>query len=116
MHDRMEKQAANRKRGKESHEKAVRDNAERAKRDMEKALKRVADDPDVKAGKHGAIIAACRRECSHFKTLPGAKKNAPTYLPLTGEDDKPVKPETLAKRFREKYGTRRARKAKHGVD
>lgn len=118
VHDRMGKQAANRKRGKESHEKAVRDDAERqrANRDLKTALKRVADDPDVKDGKHGAVIAACRRVCKQFTPLKGAKKNAPLYLQLTQADGTPLKPETLARYFREQYGTKRARKSKLGAD
>ena len=106
VHDRMGKQAANSKRGKESREKAVRDDAERqrAERDLETALKRVADDPNVKAGKHGAIRAACRRECSHFTPLTGAKKNGRAYLSLTKADGKPLKPETLARYYRERHG------------
>ena len=106
VHDRMGKQAANSKRGKESREKAVRDDAERqrAERDLETALKRVADDTDIKAGRHGAIIAACRRVCGQFTPLTGAKKNGRAYLSLTKEDGKPLKPETLAKYYRERHG------------
>ena len=111
VHDRMGKQAANSKRGKESREKAVRDDAERqrAERDVETALERVAEDPGVKAGEHGAIIAACRRVCSRFRTLPGAKKNAPTHLPLTKADGNPLEPETLARYYRERHGGKRGR-------
>lgn len=109
VHDRMGRQAANSKRGKESHEKAVRDEAKRAKRDVETALKRVAEDPDVKAGKYGAIIAACRRVCSRFRTLPGAKKNERIYLPLTKADGKPLTPETLARYYRERHGGKRGK-------
>lgn len=112
VHDRMGKQAANSKRGKERHEKAVRDDAERqrARRDLEKALKRVADDPDVKAGKHGAILDACRRVCKQFTPLTGAKKNGLTYLPLTKADGKPLTPETLARYYRERHGGKRGKK------
>lgn len=111
VHDRMGKQAANSKRGKESHEKAVRDDAERqrAKRGVETALKRVADDPDVKEGKHGAIAAACRRVCKRFTPLTDAKKNGRTYLPLTGADGEPLTPETLARYYRERYGGKRGK-------
>lgn len=106
VHDRMGKQAANSKRGKESREKAVRDDAERqrAERDVETALERVADDPDVKAGKHGAIIAVCSRVCVQFTPLTGAKKNGRAYLPLTKADGEPLKPETLARYYRERHG------------
>ena len=106
VHDRMGKQAANSKRGKESHEKAVRDDAERkrAKHEMKTALKRVAEDPDVKAGKHGAIIAACRRVCGQFAPLTGAKKNGTIYLQLTKADGEPPKPETLARYHRKRRG------------
>ena len=112
VHDRKGKQARNRKRGKENHEKAMLDDAERqrAAHDVQTALKRVADDPDVKKGKHGAILAACRRVCSRFATLTDAKKNAPTFLPLTQADGKPLKPETLARYYREKYKAKRGKK------
>ena len=110
VHDRMGKQAANSKRGKESHEKAVRDEAEHAKRDVETALERVAEDPDVKAGKHGAILDACRRVCKQFAPLTGTKKNERIYLPLTKADGKPLKPETLARYYRERHGGKRGKK------
>lgn len=112
MHDRMKTQAANRKRGKENREKAVfADNErQRAERDIETALERVAADPNVNAGKHGAIIAACRRVCSRFATLTDSKKNAPTYLPLTQADGTPLKPETLARYYREAHKAKRGKK------
>lgn len=111
VHDRMGRQAANSKRGKESHEKAVRDERERkrAERDMDTALKRVAEDPDVKAGKHGAIIAACRRVCKQFEPLTGGKKNEQIYRPLTKADGNPLKPETLAKYYRERRRGKRGK-------
>lgn len=112
VHDRMGKRAANSKRGKESHKKAVRDEAERlrANRDVETALNRVADDPNVKAGKHGAILDACRRVCKQFTPLTGTKKNERIYLPLTRADGKPLKPETLARYCREGHGGKRGKK------
>jgi len=89
---------------------------QRAAEDMKKALQRVADDPGVKAKTHGALLAACRRVCREFQELT-RKKNEITgkflsYAPLKDWQGKPIKPETLAKRFREKYGTARERKAR----
>ena len=112
VHDRMGKQAANSKRGKESREKTVCDDAERlrAKRDVETALKRVADDPNVKAGKHGAILAVCRRVCKQFTPLTGAKKKGRTDLPLTKADGNPLTPETLARYYRERHGGKLGKK------
>ena len=116
VNDRKRKQVGNRERGKKSRGKAVLNDTElqRAKRDVQTALQRVADDPHVKAGEHGAVIAACRRVCSRFATLTGAKKNEPTHLPLTKADGTPLKAETLAKYYRDKYGTKRASRGKHG--
>ena len=112
VHDRKETQARNSERGKASRQKAVSGNAEieRAKCDVETALKRVADDPDVRAGKHGAVIAACRRVCKRFATLTDAKKNAPTYLPLTKADGKPLTPKTLARYYRKRREGKRGKK------
>lgn len=110
VHDRMGKQAANSKRGKESHGKADDAESQRAKRDIETALERVAADPYVKAGKHGAILAACRRVCKRFTPLTGAKKNGRIYLSLTKADGKPLTPETLARYYREKHKGKRGKK------
>ena len=109
VHDRMEKQAANRKRGKESREKTVRDDAERqrAEHDVQTALTRIHE----RVTKQGQqVLAACRWTCSHFATLTDAKKNGQTYLPLTKADGKPMKPETLARYYRAKYKTKRSKK------
>ena len=125
-HDRMEKQAANRIRGKNSHKKAVLDNAERqrAERDVQTALTRVANDPNVKAGKYGAILAACRRQCDwndnaghkhkgKFKPLTTKKTSSgeyAEYAPLTDWQCKPLKPETLARYYRKRHTAKRGKK------
>lgn len=109
VHDRMEKQASNRKRGKESREKTVCDDAERrrAKCDIQTALRRVHE----RVAKQGQqVLAACRWTCLHFCPLTDAKKNAPTYLPLTKADGKPVKPETLARYYRKEHKAKRDKK------
>ena len=112
-------------RGKANQEKGDREEADRAARDMADALKKIAADPDVKAGKHGAIIAACRKLCDwkingvkhygRFRNLT-SKRNADgsfaEYAPLTDKSGKPISPETLAKRFRENRGTRKERAMK----
>ena len=76
---------------------------ERAAADMKCAIARVRDDRDVKAGKHGAVLAACRRVCNEFRPLT-TKKNAlgkfERYAPLLGENGKPIQPDTLAKNYR----------------
>ena len=115
MHDRMRKQAANRKRGKENQGKGVLADAERqrARRDIEAALKRVANDPGVKAGRYGAVAAACRRVCDEFVPLT-TKKNAlgkyEQYGKLTQADGTPIKAETLARYYREKHKAKRGKK------
>ena len=80
-----------------------------------KALRRVANDPDVKARKYGAVLAACRKVCKEFEPLT-TKKHSITgkflsYKPLADWQGKPIQPETLAKNFRTIYGTRKKRKA-----
>ena len=88
---------------------------QRAADDMHRALERVRDDPNVKAGKHGAVLAACRRVCKEFNPLT-TKKNAlgkfEQYAPLTDWQLKPIKPETLARNYRD---SRKKPKAKRGT-
>ena len=106
VHDRKGRQAANSKRGKESRKKAVLDaENQRAKGDLGKALKRVHERVTTQGE---AVMAACRWVCLHFATLgaqsgSGAKKYGQTYLPLTKADGKPLKPESLARYYREKH-------------
>ena len=108
--DRQKTKAANTERGKENQTKGNTEERNRAAADMKIALKRVHDDPNVKAGKHGALMTACRRVCREFKSLTN-KKNAlgkyEEYAPLTVAGGEPIQPETLAKNYREKYGARK---------
>jgi len=90
----------------------------RAADDMHRALERVCDDSDVIAGNHGAVLTACRRLCDwkddaghihhgKFEQLTTSKKyGEPQYAPLMDWQGNPIKPETLARNFRD------ARKAK----
>lgn len=90
----------------------------RAADDMHRALERVRDDPAVIAGNHGAVLTACRRLCDwkddaghvhhgKFEQLTTSKKyGEPQYAPLMDWQGNPIKPETLARNFRD------ARKAK----
>ena len=61
------------------------------------------------------VIGECRKVCKEFVSLT-TKKNAlgkcEAYAPLTGANDKPIKPETLAKNYRATFGTKKAKKAK----
>lgn len=88
---------------------------DRAAADMNRALQKVRDDKDVKANKHGAVIAACRRVCKEFTPLT-TKKNAlgkfEQYDPLRDWLGDEIKPDSLARNYRERYGTRKDRKAK----
>lgn len=116
--ERINRKAANRAKGKASQQKAAPEYAEARKRaaaDMEKAVRRVADDPDVKAGKHTAVMTACRRVCKEFAPLT-SKRNAmgkyENYAPLTDWKGSAVQPETVAKNFRTwKKNKGRARKS-----
>ncbi len=97
---------------------------QRAVDDMHRALERVRNDPDVKAGKHGAVLAACRRLCDwtdrtghvhhgKFEPLTTSKKHGePQYAPLMDWQGKPIKPETVAKNYRD---SRKKPKAKRGT-
>lgn len=110
--DRKKKKASNVKRGTENQTNGNREERDRAATDMKNALKRVHDDPDVRAGKHGAVLAACRRVCREFTPLT-SRKNAlgkyEEYAPLTGAGGESIKPETLAKNYRKRYGTKKPR-------
>ena len=97
---------------------------QRAADDMHRALERVRDDPDVKAGKHGAVLTACRRLCDwmdkaghvhhgRFDPLTTSKKHGePQYAPLMDWQGKPIKPETLARNYRD---SRKKPKTKRGT-
>ena len=97
---------------------------QRAADDMHRALERVRDDPGVKAGTHGAMLAACRRLCDwtdkaghvhhgKFEPLTTSKKHGePQYAPLMDWRGKPIKPETLARNYRD---SRKKPKAKRGT-
>ena len=108
--DRKNRQKANRDRGKRNQAEGAGENASerrRAGRDIEKALARVHE----RVKKQGQqILAACRWVCAHFGTFTDAKKNAPTYLPLLKADGKPMKPETLARYYRKRYGSKQCEK------
>lgn len=107
--------AAKAAQAKAKHDADIAEAKERATADMNHALEMVRNDKDVKAGKHGAVIAACRRVCKEFTPLTN-KKNPlgkfEQYAPLTDWQGNEIKPETLAKNYREKYGRRKDRKAK----
>ena len=100
------------KRGKAAQETAKREgvNATEMKRaadDRTCALNRVHD--RVKNGEQ--VQAACYAVCRHFKKVGGSGKFAnETWLPLTGWNGNPIKPETLAKNYRTRFGTKKAKK------
>ena len=110
--DRQSKIKGNKERGKTNQATGNTEESERAARDMQIALNRVHD-----RMKHGAknVIGECRKVCKEFVSLT-TKKNAlgkcEAYAPLTGANDKPIKPETLAKNYRARFGTKKAKKAK----
>ena len=97
---------------------------QRAADDMHRALERVRDDPDVRARRHGAVLTACRRLCDwtdqaghvhhgKFEPLTTSKKHGePQYAPLMDWQGKPIKPETLARNYRD---SRKKPKAKRGT-
>lgn len=81
----------------------------RAADDMTTALNRVLD--RVKNGEQ--VLAACRAVCRHFKKVGGSGKfGNETWLPLTGWNGKEIKPETLAKNYRTRFGTKKAKKGR----
>ncbi len=108
--DRKNRQKANRDRGKKNQAKGAGENAserQRANHNIGKALARVHE----RVKKQGQqILAACRWVCAHFATFTDAKKNAPTYLPLSKADGKPMKPQTLARYYRKRYGSKQGKK------
>ena len=112
--DRKNRQKANTDRGKKNQAEGAGENAserQRADHNIEKALARVHE----RVKKQGQqILAACRWVCAHFDTFTDAKKNAPTYLPLSKADGKPMKPETLARYYRKRHGSKQGKK-QHGV-
>lgn len=106
------KQQKRAKNGKESQAKGNTEERKRAARDMKTALNRVHD-----RMKNGApnLLAVCRKVCEKFLPLT-SRKNAlgeyAEYAPLTGAGGKPILPETLAKNYRDRYGTKKERKAR----
>ena len=109
--DRQKKIKGNKKRGKINQATGNTEESERAAQDMQTALNRVHD-----RMKHGAknVIGECRKVCKEFEPLT-TKKNElgkfELYAPLTGVDGRPIKPDTLAKNYRERFGTKKAKKA-----
>lgn len=109
--DRQKKIKGNKKRGKNNQATGNTEESERAAQDMQTALNRVHD-----RMKHGAknVIGECRKVCKEFEPLT-TKKNElgkfELYAPLTGVDGRPIKPDTLAKNYRERFGTKKAKKA-----
>ena len=112
VEDRQKKRKANRARGMANQEKGNAEERESAAKDMDAALRRVH-----KRMKGGATncLQECRIVCAKFKPLT-TKKNVfgefESYAPLTRADGEAIKPETLAKNYRERWGTKKAKKAK----
>lgn len=110
--DRKSKIRSNKERGKTNQATGNTEESERAAQDMRTALNRVHD-----RMKHGSknVIGECRKVCKEFEPLT-TKKNElgkfESYAPLTGVDGKPIKPDTLAKNYRKRFGTKKAKKAK----
>jgi len=118
VNDRKGKIKGNRKRGAENQAKGIDAERERAAKDMDDALdrvrRRIAD--AEKNGKRAIVLDACRAVCKEFKWKTKKKnalgKCADGYYPLTGADGKPIKPETLAKNYRDRYGGKRGKREK----
>ena len=118
VNDRKGKIERNRKRGAENQAKGIDEDRERAAKDMDTALdrvrRRIAD--AEKNGKRVIVLDACRAVCKEFKWKTKKKnalgKCADGYYPLTGADGKPIKPETLAKNYRDRYGGKRGNRKK----
>ena len=110
--DRQRKIKDNKGRGKVNQEKGNTEESKRAARDMQTALNRVRD--RMKRGAKN-VIGECRKVCNEFEPLT-TKKNElgkfESYAPLTGVDGKPIKPDTLAKNYRGRFGTKKAKRAK----
>lgn len=96
------------KRGKDSQAKANTEERRRAAADKDTALKRVR----TRVLRGSSVIQACREVCSTFKPHTG-KRNAlgrPEQCdPLTGANERAIKPDSLAKAYRTKYNTKRNR-------
>ena len=110
--DRKRKLAANKQRGKDNQARGNTEEMERAARDMKTALNRVHD--RMKKGATN-LLAECRSVCKRFKPLTNRKNELGKYaecVPLTGASGKAIKPETLAKNYRNRFGTKKARKAR----
>lgn len=109
---RLQKRAENKERGTINQANGNTEADERAARDMQAALNRVRD--RIKNGAKN-VLGECRTVCKEFEPLT-TKKNAmgkyEAYAPLTGANDEPIKPETLAKNYRKRFGTKKANKAK----
>lgn len=102
----------NKENGTENQAKGNTEERKRAARDMETALDRVHD-----RMKNGAtnLLAECRAVCRTFKPWTNRKNALGAFVdcePLTRADGEAVKPETLAKNYRARYGTKKARKAR----
>lgn len=117
--DRKKKKSENSKRGVENQAKGNCEARERSKHDMAEALAKVRNQVIAKEKKHGVrhvsaqILPICRRVCNQFKPLSNKKDKRGEYVSyqkLTGSNGEPIKPETLAKRYREKYGTKKTQK------
>jgi len=104
VNDRKGKIKGNRKRGAEN----------QAKGALDRVRRRIAD--AEKNGKRVIVLDACRAVCKEFKWKTKKKnalgKCADGYYPLTGADGKPIKPETLAKNYRDRYGGKRGNRKK----
>lgn len=119
VNDRKRKISENSKRGKENQAKGNSESRERAKHDMDEALAKVRNRVIAEEKKHGAehgsvqILPICEKVCKHFKPL-SPKKNAfgefENCEELRKSNGEPVKPETLAKHYRKKFGTKKAQK------
>lgn len=111
VQNRMGKMKENAKVGKGNQAKGNKDERNRAADDMEKALNRVHD-----RMKNGAtnVLDVCREVCKNFLPLTSRKNALGKYedcAPLTRADGEAVKPETLAKNYRTRFGPKKARKA-----
>lgn len=100
------------KNGKESQAKGNTEERERAASDMKTALNRVHDRMENGATN---LLAECRVVCRTFTRLTNRKNALGAFVdcvPLTRADGEAVKPETLARNYRTRFGTKRARKAR----
>ena len=115
--DRKNKMKKNRKRGAENQAKGNTEERQRAAKDMQTALNRVRDriKDKEKKGLKAEVLDVCRSVCKEFIPLTD-KKNAlgkyAQYAPLTSESGRAIQPQTLAKNYRERFGTKKERKSK----